>query len=318
MVIGAVAGLVLALSVFGAVAWHRLDQRRQRVDVDRLIAQASASGSAAIQKASADTRPVYRYSVIPGGVSTPGEFADAMASDSVVAGHYAGIEKAKLTTGHLSAPLQAHVSYRIGDRVYWTKRKLTLQAGEQVLTDGQTLVRGRCGNKISIAPLLPTLDNEPTPETFDLIVAPLFPNSTVRLDAPPPSFFTPRDLKTTSPESGAIGNSGVGGALLFPPPIGIGTPRTSSDPPSENETPFGVPPGNPPLPPPGGPKDPPDLPDPPDPPGLPPDDTPPDVPDPPVPVPEPGTFVLIGTGAAFVLARRIRKQARNQSASKDY
>jgi hypothetical protein len=305
MIIGAAAGIVLALGVFGAVAWQRLDQRRPKVDVDRLSAQASGSGLTAIKKASTDTRPVYRYSVIPGGVSTPAEFAEAMASDSVVAGHYPGIEKAKLTAGHLSAPLQAHVSYRIGDRVYWTKRKLTLQAGEQVLTDGQTLVRGRCGNKISIAPLLPTLDSEPTPDAFDLVVAPLFPNSMVRLDATPPSYFTPRDLKTAGAESGgAIGNSGVGGAFLFPPPVGFGAPGTSSDPPSENETPFGIPPGNPPIPPPGGPKDPPD---PPDPPGLPPDDTPPDVPNPPTPVPEPGTLVLIGTGAALLLARRIRR-----------
>ena len=115
-----------------------------------------------------------------------------MANDSTVAGHYAGIDKAHLTTGRLSEPLQAHVSYRIGERVYWTKRKVTIQAGEQIVTDGKTLVRGRCGNNISVAPLLPTLDNEPKPDVFDSIVAPGPSETVVKLD-PAHSYFTPKD-----------------------------------------------------------------------------------------------------------------------------
>ena len=127
-------------------------------------------------------------------------------------------------------------------RVYWTKRTVTIQAGEQVVTDGKTLVRGRCGNNISVAPLLPTLDNEPKPDVFDSIVAPLAPNTLVKLD-PAHSYFTPQDLKTPQGPGGRapFGNS-VGG-FAGPPPAGNGgTPGTFSNPPSGDPTPNGVPP----------------------------------------------------------------------------
>jgi hypothetical protein len=36
----------------------------------------------------ASARPVFRHSVIPGGVYTPGELKNALARDAVVASHY--------------------------------------------------------------------------------------------------------------------------------------------------------------------------------------------------------------------------------------
>jgi len=116
--------------------WHRFDQLSSRAARFSATPSASSESTPSTEKTSADSRPVYRYSVIPGGVRTPEELIEAMASDSTVAGHYAGIDKAHLTTARLSEPLQAHVSYRIGDRVYWTKRKVTIQAGEQIVTAG--------------------------------------------------------------------------------------------------------------------------------------------------------------------------------------
>ena len=333
MFLGAIAGIVLALGVFGAVAWQRFERINSRLGAGRPTIETSAASKSAAspEKVSADSRPVYRYSVIPGGVRTPEELIETMARDSVVADHYAGVDKAKLTTGRLSAPLQAHVSYRIGDRVYWTKQKVTVQAGEQVLTDGKTLVRGRCGNNISVAPLLPTLDNEPKPDVFDSIVAPLVPNSVVKLD-PAHSYFTPQGLKTPQgPGAGMRSGPPVGG-VFGPPALGGGTPGTIPTPPSGNETPTGIPPGgNPPVGPPGDgpcvptsattlregdrPADMPPCPGNP-PPGGPPGGDPPieitprEIPDPPTPVPEPGTLVLIGGGVAVLLARRLRKKAR--------
>jgi hypothetical protein len=234
MFIGAIAGIVIALGVFGAVAWQRLDRLSARFGAGSSSARISVASepAATAEKTSTDARQVYRYSVVPGGVRTPEELIEAMAKDPVVAGHYAGIDKANLTSGRLSEPLQAHVSYRIGDRVYWTKRKLTIQAGEQIVTDGKTLVRGRCGNNISVAPLLPTLDNEPKPDVFDSIVAPLAPNTLVKLD-PSHSYFTPQDLRTPQGPGGRapFGNS-VGG-FAGPPAAGNGgTPGTLSNPPS--------------------------------------------------------------------------------------
>ena len=333
MFIGAIAGIVLALGVFGAVAWQRLDQIQLRFGASRSRVQApTASESApAVKKIKADSRPVYRYSVVPGGVRSPEELIEAMARDDVVAGHYAGVDKEKLTAGRLDKPLKAHVSYRVGDRVYWTKRKITLEAGEQVLTDGQTLVRGRCGNNVSVDPLLPTLDNEPKPDVFDSIVDPLASSTRVQLD-PAHSYFTPRDLKTPQDAGSGrtAGNPPAGGAFFGPPPTGGGTTGTPSGP-SADETPNGNPPGgnppgNPPVeipcvppavatsrvgdrpavvpnctgnPPRGNPPG-----------GGPPSELPPlEIPNPPTPVPEPGTLVLIGGGAALLLARRIRKKS---------
>jgi len=162
-----------------------------------------------------------------------------------------------------------------------------------------------------------------------LIVAPLFPTSMVRLD-PGPSYFTPRDLKTPEDHvaGGPSANQPAGAAFLAPLPIGGVVPGSSSNPPSGDETPHGIPPGIPPGNPcvaagtlsgpgnrpaavtltcggnpPGG--------DPKLPPGNPPDIPPRDVPDAPTPVPEPGTLVLMAGGAAVLLARRIRKQTRS-------
>ena len=277
MFIGAVAGIVLALGVFGAVTWQRLDQLGSRAGMVRLDSQTSAAGATepSVEKASTDERPVYRYSVIPGGVRTPEELLEAMANDSVVAAHHSGLDKAKLSSGSLNEPLKAHVSYRIGDRVYWTNRKVTIPAGEQVLTDGKTLVRARCGNGISVDPLLPALDNEPKPEAFDSIVPHVPANTVVALD-PADSYLTPPGVNPPVPAGSGqapFGRSSIGGGLPGPPPPGNpGTPGASSNPTSGDPPPAGVPPGNnPPVDPPvDPPKDPPGNP-----PGNPPGDDPP-------------------------------------------
>jgi hypothetical protein len=255
--IGAVAGIIVALGVFGALAWQRLDQFRSEFPTSQFDAQSSAASTQelSVEKAGADrdARPVYRYSVIPGGVRTPEELIDAMATDSVVAAHYSGIDKAKVRSAQLTEPMNAHVSYRIGDRVYWTKRKITLQAGEQVLSDGKTLVRARCGNNVSLDPLLPTLDNEPKPEVFDAIAPAVPANTLVQLD-PAHSYFTPSDLKAPPAGSGRapFGRSSLGGFPGPPPPGNSGTPGTTSSPPPGDPLPNGVPPGsNPPGDPPG-------------------------------------------------------------------
>jgi hypothetical protein len=106
-------------------------------------------------------RPVYRHSVIPGGVYSGTELADAVDRDPVIAREYGGLANRPIQVRTVTAPRMAYVSYRVGDRVYWTKNKVQLKVGEQVLTDGVTEIRARCGNCISLQPLQPTSDNEP-------------------------------------------------------------------------------------------------------------------------------------------------------------
>ena len=104
---------------------------------------------------------------------TSAEVAGAMARDQVVAAHYAGVNTRAMRVEQLRQPMQAYVSYRIGNQVYWTSRKLTLNAGERVLTDGTTTVRARCGNQVSMQALGPVAAAEPAAEEFDSLGEPV-------------------------------------------------------------------------------------------------------------------------------------------------
>lgn len=112
---------------------------------------------------------VYPWSVVAGGVDSSTAMREAMQADPVVLAHYAGLEPGNFRVETLQAPRQGFVSFRVRDKVYWTKRLVTLQAGETVLTDGQTMLRGRCGNMVSPAPREPqaAADFEPAEIAMD-------------------------------------------------------------------------------------------------------------------------------------------------------
>jgi hypothetical protein len=310
--IGAIAGIVLALGIFGAITWQRLQYFDSKTDSDRYVSVQPATEVSASEA----ERPVFRYSVVPGGVRSPQELADAMSRDAVVAEHYAGVDPTKMRIERLREPMQAHVSYRIADRVYWTSRKITLQAGEQVLTDGQRIVRGRCGNSVSVDPLLPTLDSEPRPAALDSIVNPVSA-SRQGLD-PAMSYLAQPNLTSSSlmPGRGATTFGGSAPGMTLPGTVTAGVPPSGGTGPAVTEhglTPPVMPPGNPP----DHPTDPPDNPPGGDPPGIdphgnPPGDPPPDPTPPtaPTPVPEPGTLLLVAAGAAALLARHLKKQSQ--------
>ena len=77
-----------------------------------------------------ETRPNYRYSIVEGGVHTGIEMRQAIERDSVVAAHYAGLDPSQFRVERLPVRTEAHVSYRIGQEVFWTRKKLVLEAGE--------------------------------------------------------------------------------------------------------------------------------------------------------------------------------------------
>ena len=137
------------------------------------------------------TRRVYRHSIVPGGVYTPQELALAVAGDPVVAVHYADINPSGIRVGRLRQPLAAHLSYRIGAKIYWTKRKLQLKAGEQILTDGNTTVRARCGNIVSMVPRAPVFAGEPIERELELFSEPIVPVSLPPLELPSLPKLTP-------------------------------------------------------------------------------------------------------------------------------
>ena len=101
-------------------------------------------------------RPVYAYSVIPGGVASAKELQTALHQDPVVAKHYSDFQTKSAHIVRLARTRHVYVSYRLGDRIYWTRKKVTLHAGETLFTDGKHLARARCGNRISETPAVPT------------------------------------------------------------------------------------------------------------------------------------------------------------------
>src|SRR5580692_6417328 len=116
-------------------------------------------------------RILYPYSVIPGGVRNSAELRNAVAHDDVVARHYSDFDLREVRVTRLQEVRAVFVSYRVGSQIFWTKNRLSLPAGETVLTDGEHMARTRCGNRISEAPVGPVLSNEPSPEAMEVPAA---------------------------------------------------------------------------------------------------------------------------------------------------
>ena len=112
-------------------------------------------------------RPVHRYSVIPGGAYSAEELRGALLRDRVAAAHYADFNPEAARVIVTTEPLLLYASYRIGDDVWWTRKPLHIAAGEALITDGQTLARARCGNRLSGAPRQPAQISEPDESAMD-------------------------------------------------------------------------------------------------------------------------------------------------------
>ena len=95
---------------------------------------------------------VYPYSIVPGGIGNADDAKRATLSDALVRTHYRNLDLAKLKPMNLAENRLAYVSYRMGDKVFWTAKRICLFKGERMLTDGTNLVRARCGNLVSDTP----------------------------------------------------------------------------------------------------------------------------------------------------------------------
>jgi hypothetical protein len=209
-----------------------------------------------------NSRPVYPYSIIPGGVSSPRELKSAIATDPIVASHYSGFDLAKARVIRLNKEMAAYVSYRRGNTVYWTSHKFVIRAGENIITDGLHSARTRCGNRISETAVKPVNSKDPT---FAELETPEPDARSLPPESPLAPWVGPNSVAPLSAPPG----SDHGG---FIPPIipiffGGGSPsRPSQNPPPTNPVP------------------------------PPPPDTPPTA------VPEPGSLLLLATGISATLA----------------
>ncbi|MGI4845716.1 MAG: PEP-CTERM sorting domain-containing protein [Janthinobacterium lividum] len=112
-------------------------------------------------------RRIYPYSVVPGGVADQAELRRVIRTDRVVAAHYASFDAGKARPVVVDKPRAVHVSYRKGDKVYWTAHKVMLSPGETLLSDGRNEMRARCANRISDLPQYPVEAHRPAMEELD-------------------------------------------------------------------------------------------------------------------------------------------------------
>jgi PEP-CTERM motif len=175
-----VVALIGVLAVVGAAA-ALVASKRSNVQSDERFERISSpvsptAGTSAPpqEEVRSSARPLYRHSVVPGGVQSAGEVLAAVRRDALVAAHYRAVNIRALRVEKLARPQAMFVSYRRGNRIYWTKHRVHLQAGETVLTDGRTTIRARCGNCISAdaqAPVAPT-DEEASEQELDQLIGP--------------------------------------------------------------------------------------------------------------------------------------------------
>ena len=114
-----------------------------------------------------ENRLVYPYSIIPGGIKTLADLKLAMADDPVVARQFQGFNFQHARLVQVAQHESMYVAYRVGQKVYWTRKKLALHRGETLVTDGNITARTRCGNRISTAPLNVGSPVEPPEEAFN-------------------------------------------------------------------------------------------------------------------------------------------------------
>jgi len=181
--------------------------------IDQILSQAQPS------------RPVYPYSVVPGGVEDAKELKWVAEHDPIVAAHYAGFDYARAQVVRLTLARTVYVSYRIGNHIYWTRRRVTLHKGEKVITDGRMTARTRCANRVEEAPQQAEASPvEPAPQKFDQPTG-----EGTAMQAPPPAF---ESALLSRPEIPGLGPAGplslydpiVGGNFvsISPPPVPTG------------------------------------------------------------------------------------------------
>ena len=245
--LAAVAGITLGLAVsfipgdLGTYLASYLPSRNTRVRM------ADAGKELAAGPSSLDeipdpphARPVYPYSLVPGGVYDAKELEAAFAHDPVLASHYRGFDFNRARLVRLLSDKTVYVSYRIGGRIFWTTRLVHLHAGELLLTDGVMTVRTRCGNQVSENPRVEVSPNEPRVATLEKPIhfaeepaAPKFvpvdfESSLHRPDFP--SFYAP------PPAPGLVGAMGGFGPVFPAAVCGLGKKKNNNNEPPDGMT----------------------------------------------------------------------------------
>jgi hypothetical protein len=268
---------VLLVTFFSIRAFRQSSHEESPTQVSSLSANWQTSLD--LSTKSLSQRPIFPYSIVPGGVRDAHELQNAAAGDSVVARHYSDFRIIQAHTLRLNRPLEMYVSYRRNNQVYWTKNRMLIPAGETLISDGENLARVRCANRLSPIAAKPVAASEPTTEelTDPIFVPPLL----AQLLPGEGSEFFPSGPDGGIPAGplaakGPGGTSNTPGSPVLPPILGPGVP------PLVPSTPVGPPPNNP-------------------------------VPPPPISTPEPSSFWLLSTGVVLAALFTVFALRRNSS-----
>jgi hypothetical protein len=147
-----------------------------------------------------ENRPAYPYSVVSGGVRDVQELKWAAEHDPVVASHYAGFDYDHARVVRLVLARTAYISYRIGNKVYWTRHRVSLKKGETLITDGKITARSRCGNRVEEVPQQATSSLEPPAIKFDEPLVPSMGTAVTTLPIPFESALNRPGLPGLGPE----------------------------------------------------------------------------------------------------------------------
>ena len=200
--------LAFAIASWGVMRLHR--GPRTLVAAPLVANSLGASGAGGITLPIADSLPaeprLYAYSVIPGGVESAQELLAAARNDSVVAAHYSDFRANAARVITLDHNRAVYVSYRLGNRVFWTNRKIQIHQGETLLTDGTHQARTRCGNRVSEVPQFPVAPTQqPRLEALEAFppAGPLSTSSPPLVGSlvPPASFSLPAPSPTLHEDS---------------------------------------------------------------------------------------------------------------------
>jgi hypothetical protein len=164
-------------------------------------------------------RSVYRYSVVPGGVRTPEELRAIAAYDRALADHYAGFRYDRAHLVRLQHAELVYLSYRMNGKIYWTRTRHPLPAGETLITDGEIAGRTRCANRISARKQLGVAPIEPPQEALEQLEPPaMVPPENVNF----PAQYQSAMLTGSEPGQPWIGPQALDPWFLFPPPLPTG------------------------------------------------------------------------------------------------
>jgi len=206
-------------------AWTR---GNVRANLSSLATRTSLSAHSPAQK----KRNIYPYAVVPGGVEKLDDLRRATQHDYVVWQHYARFQYEHARLVRATEARQVYLSYRLRDRIFWTRKRIRLHVGELLLTDGNITARAKCGNQVSETPKPEVSEEEPAEDVFDRSVAalePLAPALPIRSSLVPPSLPGVSPLPPGSPQV-------FGGGFIFPfVPFGVPIPGGLCETPAQEQ-----------------------------------------------------------------------------------